>query len=36
MHISLKSWEKANKITMTIEQQTAAEPEGEIVIEGEI
>jgi Anti-sigma-K factor rskA len=36
MQIPLKSWEKANKITITIEQQEAKEPEGEIAIEGEI
>jgi Anti-sigma-K factor rskA len=36
MQIPLNSWEKANKITITIEQQEAKEPEGEIAIEGEI
>lgn len=36
MQIPLKSWEKANKITITIEQKEATEPEGEIAIEGEI
>jgi hypothetical protein len=34
--ISLKHWEKAKKIMITIEQQEAKEPEGEIAIEGEI
>jgi hypothetical protein len=36
MQIPLKSWEKANKITITIEQKEAKKPEGEIAIEGEI
>jgi anti-sigma-K factor RskA len=36
MQIPLNSWEKANKITITIEQQEAKEAEGEIAIEGEI
>jgi Anti-sigma-K factor rskA len=36
MQIPLKSWEKANKITITIEQKEATQPEGEIAIEGEI
>lgn len=34
--IPIKSWAKANKITITIEQKEAKEPEGEIAIEGEI
>lgn len=36
MQISASSWQKANKITIAIEQQEAKEPEGEIAIEGEI
>lgn len=36
MQIPLKSWEKANKITITIEQKEATHPEGEIAIEGEV
>jgi Anti-sigma-K factor rskA len=36
MQIPIKSWEKANKITITIEQQAAKQAEGEIAIEGEI
>jgi Anti-sigma-K factor rskA len=36
MQIPVKAWEKASKITITIEQQEAKEPEGEIAIEGEI
>jgi hypothetical protein len=36
MQIPVSSWQKANKITITIEQQEAKEPEGEIAIEGEI
>ncbi len=36
MQIPASSWQKANKITITIEQQEATEPEGEIAIEGEI
>ena len=35
MQIPLKSWEKADKITITIERKEATEPEGEIAIEGE-
>jgi Anti-sigma-K factor rskA len=34
--ISLKSWEKAKKIMITIEQKSAKEAEGEVAIEGEI
>ncbi len=34
--IPIKSWAKANKITITIEQKEAKEAEGEIAIEGEI
>ena len=36
MQIPVKAWEKASKITITIEQKSATEPEGEIAIEGEI
>ncbi|WP_310483761.1 anti-sigma factor [Chamaesiphon sp. VAR_48_metabat_403] len=36
MQIPLKSWEKADKITITIERKEATEPEGEIAIEGEV
>ena len=36
MQIPLKSWEKANKITITIEQKEATTPAGEIAIEGEV
>jgi hypothetical protein len=36
MQIPLKSWEKASKITITIERKEATEPEGEIAIEGTI
>jgi Anti-sigma-K factor rskA len=34
--ISLKHWEKAKKIMITIEQKSAKEAEGEVTIEGEI
>jgi hypothetical protein len=34
--ISLKHWEKAKKIMITIEQKSAKEAEGEVAIEGEI
>jgi anti-sigma-K factor RskA len=34
--ISLKSWEKAKKIMITIEEKSAKEAEGEVAIEGEI
>jgi Anti-sigma-K factor rskA len=34
--ISLKHWETAKKIMITIEQQSAKEAEGEVTIEGEI
>jgi Anti-sigma-K factor rskA len=34
--IPIKSWAAATKITITIEQKEAKEPEGEIAIEGEI
>ncbi|MCY7368391.1 MAG: anti-sigma factor [Chamaesiphon sp.] len=34
--IPIKSWAAAKKITITIEQKEATEPEGEIAIEGEI
>jgi Anti-sigma-K factor rskA len=36
MQIPLNRWEKAKKITITIEQQQAVEAEGEIAIEGTI
>ncbi len=36
MRIPVKAWEKASKITITIEQKEATEPEGEIAIEGEV
>ena len=34
--IPIESWAAAKKITITIEQKEAKEPEGEIAIEGEI
>jgi hypothetical protein len=34
--ISLKHWEKAKKIMITIEEKSAKEAEGEVAIEGEI